>query len=121
MSVSHDFWFKWRQLIDPPSHLRLTPKKAVAAALKAAPEFVKLTDDQIAYLCPHLEDFDVLLVGYDDKDNEIVEPTQELQIWLAITDLISEERMRRIQELVEDLQEGERARLSRAAWPKRVK
>lgn len=121
MSVSHDFWFKWRQLIDPPYHLRLTPKKAVAAALEAAAEFVKLTDEQIAYLCPCLEDFDVLLVGYDDKDNEIVEPTQELQIWLAITDLITEERMRRIQEMVEELQEGERARLTRAAWPKRVK
>ena len=121
MSVSHDFWFKWRQLIDPPSHLRLTPKKAVAAALEAAPAFAKLTDEQIAYLCPHLDDFDVLLVGYDDKDNEIVEPTQELQIWLAITDLITEERMHRIQEMVEDLQEGERERLTRAAWPKRVK
>ena len=121
MSVSHDFWFKWRQLIDPPSHLRLTPKKAVAAALEAAPAFAKLTDEQIAYLCPHLDDFDILLVGYDAEDNEIVEPTQELQIWLAITDLITEERMHRIQEMVEDLQEGERERLTRAAWPKRVK
>ena len=121
MSISHDFWFKWRQIIDPPSHLRLTPKKAVTVALEAAAAFAKLTDEQIATLCPHLEDLDVLLIGYDEEDNEIVEPTQELQIWLAITNLISEERMHRIEGMVEELQEGERMRLTRAAWPKRVK
>jgi hypothetical protein len=119
-STLYDFWY-WRQLIDPPSHLNLTPKKAVTAAQNAATEFAKLTEEQIATLCPHLDDLDVLLVGYDSEDNEIVEPTQELQIWMAITKFITEDRMCRIEGLAKDLQEEERKRMARAGWPKRVK